>query len=280
MYPRILQKVYFEPWCILPQMHYAIQDVLEAAIEGHNAVMAGNLQPPPINAVGLGLRTPSQPGSRLYTKGKLGVIPVRGVIGHHLSNMETMCGGYSVEQLENDLALAEEDGSLSRLLLDFHSPGGTVTGVPEAARSIRNSRKETFAFTNGQAASAAYWLASQCQNVYLTDSAAMGSIGVFAAHLDRSAEMDKRGHKLQIVKAGKYKAMGVGGKPLSDEEVALLQEGVDDTYKAFTRDVTARRPGVATETMQGQMFQGSKAVKARLADSVASSLGNLVKRLS
>lgn len=287
MYPRILERVYAEPWCITVPAHHAIQNVLEAHMARRiempaNPAMAGFMSIPPMNAAGLGLTVPRERGSRLYTRGKLGVIPVRGVIGHHLSSLEMLCGGYGVEQLQYDLELASEDSSIERLLVDFHSPGGTITQVPESARMLRKIglSKETFGITTGESASASYWLMSQVQNLYLTESAMVGSIGVYLALLDRSDEMKQKGIKLKLIKAGEHKGMGLPGNPLTDDQEAMLQAMVNDTYKAFTGSIRAARPQVKDEVMQGQMFRGQKAVNAGLADATVTSLASLVRRLS
>lgn len=287
MYPLILSKVFSEPWCVLIDQHYAIQDALLAHMEGGHVPILANqhasVQVPftPV-AVGLGLKRPTEQGSRLFTKGALGVIPVRGVIGSHMSSLETMCGGYDVAQLTHDLETAREDSSIKRVLVDFHSPGGTVTGVPEAAKVFRalGKEKDTFAFTNGQSASASFWLMSQANHVYMTESAGVGSIGVYLALLDRTEGMKVRGERLQLFKAGKHKAMGLPGNPLTEDDKVLLQAQVDKTYAKFTGAVKGARPGVSSETMQGQMFTGADARDAKLVDSLVSSLGALVSRLS
>lgn len=282
MYPLILQKVFCEEWCVLVEQHYAIQETLLAHIDGRaaNTVMA-NMQAPftPV-AAGMGLKPPTERGSRLFTKGSLGVIPVRGVIGSHMSSLETMCGGYDVSQLTRDLELASEDSAVKRVLVDFHSPGGTVTGVPEAAKAIAAMDKPTFGFTSGHSASASYWLMSQCDNIYMTESAAVGSIGVYLALLDNSQAMAARGEQVTIIKAGKYKAMGHPGTKLSADDEALLQARVDKTYAKFTSAVKGKRADISSATMQGQMFVGSDARDAKLVDSLVTSLSALVQRLS
>lgn len=284
MYPLILQRVLGEEWCILPEVHHSIQDVLFATIEAggvqQNQVMTGLQVPFTERAAGVGLTPPSDRASRLWTRGSLGVIPVRGVIGSHMSGLETMCGGYDVAQLQYDLESASEKGDIKRVLIDFHSPGGTITGVPEAAKAIKAMDKPTFGFTNGMSASASYWLMSQCDQIYTTESGSVGSIGVYMALLDKSEAMKARGEQVKLFKAGKYKAQGHPGVPLTAEDEQMIQDRVNKTYGKFTAAVRSGRTGVRTETMQGQMFTGADARDAKLVDSLVSSLGSLVKRLS
>ncbi len=284
-YPNIIRKVFMEPCCITPEAHYAVQRTLEAAISGGAPVQAfgGRLAPSNhFNAAQLGLNPPKNNGSRVYTRGAMAYIPVRGIIGKGLSSMETMCGGYSVDQFEADVDTATEDPSIKRILVDFYTPGGSVTGVPEAAKMFRAAGKikDTYAFTAIQSASAGYWLMSQANHVYSTESASVGSIGVYLALLDRSEEMKQRGMALKLFKAGDHKGMGLPGNPLSEADEKLLQDGVDKVYKMFTSAVTSARPQIKSPTMQGQTFMGMDSKAVGLIDSTVTSLGALIKRLS
>lgn len=280
MYPIIFRKVFCEPWACQLDTYGSIQEqLIHAAEHGITPTSVNQVSFGP-SAAGVGLNRPTQPGSRLYTKGAVGVIPIRGVISSHLSSLETMCGGYDIQQLAYDLDAAAEDTNLKRVLIDFHSPGGTITGIPETAKLIKNFPKKTIGFSNGHSASASYWLMSQCSSVLITESASVGSIGVYTAAIDNSKARETRGETVQVFKAGKYKAMGLMGKTLSDDEKALIQESVDKAYAKFTGDVKGARPGIEEATMQGQMFVGKDAVKAKLVDSLVSSLGSVVTMLA
>lgn len=287
MYPHILQKVFCEPWAITTEMHATIQELLNERILGsQTAPLAATIHSAQVAfspmAAGAGLNPPTERGSRLWTRGALGVIPVRGIIGSHLSSLEMMCGGYGVEQLQTDLERAAEQDNIKRVMVDFHSPGGVITGVPETAKQLAElgKKKETFAFTSGQSASASYWLMSQANHVYATESARVGSIGVFVALLDQTKAMEARGEALRLFKAGKYKGMGLPGNALTEEEGALIQAAVDESYAKFTSAITSKRPKVEKATMQGQMFSSANARAAGLIDSVVRGFNSLVARLS
>lgn len=279
---RITQRVFHEPWLITPETHYAIQDALWNYVSNGPSTTNQMAVPFTPKAVGLGLTKHPQPGNRVWVRGQLAVIPVWGIIGQHLSNLETMCGGYDVARLETDIDAVMADSSIRRVLFDFNTPGGTVTGVPEAGRQIAALAKEksTFGFTDSLCASAGYWLMSQTDTIYATESATVGSIGVYAAILDRSKAMEARGERMHIIKAGKHKAMGAPGTTLSDEDVALIQAQVDRDYTAFTKAIKSKRKSVSNETMQGQLFRAPEALTAKLIDAQTTSLSKLISRLS
>jgi signal peptide peptidase SppA len=272
-----------EPWLITPETHHTLQEVLMSHIEGRSVATTANLAIPfTPKAVGLGLTKHAQPGSRVWTKGRLAVIPVWGVIGQHMSNLEMMCGGFDVAGLEHDIGLVSSDPSIKNVLFDFNTPGGTVTGVPEAGKMIAalGKTKNTFGFTDSMSASAGYWLMSQTNSVYATESAGIGSIGVYCAFLDRSESMKARGERMHIIKAGKHKAMGAPGNPLNDEDLALVQAQVDRDYASFVKAIRSKRPDVSDETMQGQMFRAPEARQAKLVDAMVTSLTTLISKLS
>lgn len=265
-YPRILAALRTAKWAALPSTIQAVHDALAAHVrgEGKNAIVT------------VGALSPVADGSNVT------VIPVWGIIGKNLSSLETMCGGCDVNAVQNAIEEAVEDGNCDCILLAFDSPGGVVTGVPELAAFIRNacSEKPIYAFTDGQCCSAAYWLASATQGIFCTPSADVGSIGVYVALVDETDAWQKDGYKLELMKAGEFKAMGMPGKHLTDDERALIQAGVDKIYGMFTADVIKGRGEVATATMQGQTFMGDDAAAANLVDEVVSGIEAVVAQLS
>ena len=78
--------------------------------------------------------------------------------------------------------------------------------------------------------------------------------------------MQLEGTRLEFFGAGKHKGMGLSGRPLSQEDRQLLQLRVDEINGWFTAAVTAARPRVAVETMQGQVFSGEQGVRVHLLD--------------
>ncbi len=265
-HPRIAHKIYSEPWLLTPSQHASIQ----RAFESHAAGLPANFAP--------GIEQEDAP----LRIGSVAVVSVFGIIGKHLSMLETACGGCDLNAVSDALSAAMDDPSTEAIVLHFDSPGGTVTGTPEMAERIAEAakRKPIIAYTEGQCCSAAYWLASQCSAIYASQSSDVGSIGVYLALLDESAAMEKAGVKVNVIKAGKYKTAGAPFKPLSDEERALFQADVDAIYSKFTRAVAANRSHVSSDTMQGQSFSGEAAATNGLTDGVVDSLEEVLALLA
>lgn len=188
-----------------------------------------------------------------------------GMLGRAWSECEKWC--YDPVDVDEMIREIEETPEGSTIVIWFRSPGGITTGIPETAAALRQLGKtrRLLAFTDDSCCSAAYWLAAQCESIHATPTADLGSIGVYVALYDYSEYMSKMGVSLELFKAGNMKAMGLEGNPLSDEESAWIQQGVDESYRAFTADILRNR-NLDQATMQGQAFRGKRAMVANLLD--------------
>lgn len=192
-----------------------------------------------------------------------------GVIDKHISEFEMVCyGGYDLRDFDNALKALAAAPEIQNIMLVVNSPGGSVTGVPESAALVREvaKSKNVFAFTDGMMASAAYYIASQADQVFGSPSSDVGSIGVYVALLDATKMLDKKGVTVNFIKDGKYKGMGAPFKPLTNDERAMFQEQVDHIGAMFRDAVTSNRSQVSIDTMQGQCFFGAAAEGAGLVD--------------
>jgi len=270
---RIATRLYATPWHILPEAHRRLQSLFEAH------------QHQPISS----FITTENDGDQddMEEKGYdiqngVALVPVNGVIGKRLNMLEMMCGGADVDQLVSAVQKADRDPMVDSILLDVNSPGGMVTGTPEAAAALGQISKPLYAFTDSQMCSAAYWLASAATSgIFVTGSSDVGSIGTYLAMIDSSRAYEMEGLKLELFKAGSLKAIGLEGKAFTDDERAFLQDGVDRANSRFTSAVVANRKAatgriISDETMQGQWFDGEQAVANGLADRLVSGIAEAV----
>lgn len=276
-FPRLFEKVFCQPWAIQPAAHSAVRSILLQRMNGGVAPAKAWLEDDEASVS-------DEEDTTVYFKagdrGEIAVIEIDGYIGSHLSMIEQFCGGCDVASLRFAIDQAEADASIERILFSFNSPGGTITGVPELAERLKACTKPTVAFTDSLCASAAYWLASQCDEIWVTPSSDTGSIGVYLALLDETAAMQMDGLKLELFQAGEHKAIGMPGRPLTQSDREMLQASVDKSYSWFTAAVTSCRPDVKLESMQGQTFDGHDAVERGLADGTVDSLNSLLVALA
>lgn len=284
-YPLLFNAIYCEPLCIDRGVFHAIHATFLPRVMGGQGMELGQIdaaEKPGTNPYS-GRRAsycgPTSQDSRFYwtVEGKPGVavIPIYGILAKNAGFMEQICYGITdINGIYHAIAQAAAAKDVKTLVLDMATPGGQVTGIPEIADLVRDVTKmrgkTVYSFCDERCCSAGEWIASQADEKYVTQSATLGSIGTYLAWLDESVKMQLEGLKLEFFGAGKHKGMGLPGKPLSQEDRGLLQARVTEINGWFTTAVTAARPKVSDETMQGQTFNGPEAVARHLADGVVS----------
>jgi len=210
-----------------------------------------------------------------YTaKNGLGIIGIHGPLMHRVMEMEFPSGGpttYADIRHAFDMALSDDE--VQGIVLDIDSPGGEVNGAFDLADHIFQSRgiKPITAVVNEAAFSAAYLLASAAETIILPRTGGVGSIGVIATHTEFSKWEEDNGITVKHVYAGARKADFSQHQPLSDEAEHGLQVMVDDAYLLFTETVAKHR-GISVQAVvdtEAGVFEGKKAVKAKLADKVS-----------
>ena len=208
------------------------------------------------------------------------VVGIRGAIGKHLSEMELTCvGGCDLARVSDVLLSLDADHGVRSVVLDIRSPGGIVTGVPEFSKLVAGMSKPVYAYTDDMMASAAYWIGASTQGIFSSESAQVGSIGVYMALADFTEAYAKEGVKIHLIRAGKYKGMGLPGT-LDAEAIELLQKKVDKTYDAFTSWVLSNRPGISFDDMQGQVFDADDALAKGLIDGIFNRVEDLVSQIA
>jgi signal peptide peptidase SppA len=136
--------------------------------------------------------------------------------------------------------------------------------------------KPIIAQVNALCASAGYWLASACNEIVITQSGEIGSIGVYTIHEEISKLLETEGVKETIISAGKYKVEGNPFEPLGEEAKAAIQMSVDGYYTMFV-DAVARYRGVTSQAVRDGFGQGRV---ARAPDSIGIGLADRVGTLS
>lgn len=216
-------------------------------------------------------------------KGNIAVIQVFGSIVQRASQLGPCEGGTGTEDVGNALSMALADDTVSQIILEVDSPGGSVFGVAELGAQIAAASKPVIGLANSMAASAGYWLLSQCSEAYCTPGGMVGSIGVYGAHQDISKALEDAGIKMTLVSAGKFKVEGSPYSPLDPDALAAMQESIDSYYSMFVSAVAkGRNVGVSTvrDGMgQGRVLQASDALKAGMIDGIAT-FSDVVKKMS
>ncbi|MGQ5267440.1 S49 family peptidase [Xanthomonas arboricola] len=166
-----------------------------------------------------------------------------------------------------DEALA--DDKVDAIVLRLDSPGGMAAGCFDLADHIYASRgvKPIHALVDDYAYSAAYALASACDQIWVSRTGGVGSIGVVGFHYDWSANNAQMGLKVTAIYGGARKVDFNPNFPLSEEAQADAQADIDMLYGLFVSTV-ARNRGMdeaAVRATEAGTFRGTFAVAAGFA---------------
>lgn len=269
----VLQAFVESPWAILSSKLIVLGEIVIRHVNGEK------LTAEEIEARIHGAARP--PERRVQS---VAVLPLFGTIFPRANMMTDVSGATSAERFGAQFAALVDDPSVGAIVLDVNSPGGQINGVPELTTQIFEARgkKPIVAVANHEAASAAYWIASAADELIVSPSGEVGSIGVFSVHQDISKYLENEGVNMTLIRAGKFKAEAHPYAPLNEEARAYLQNRVDDAYGWFVEAV-ARNRGVKTATVrdgfgEGRMVSAEQAVSLGMADRVAT-LEETISRL-
>ena len=270
------------PWALMPERLSAVTAVIarwsgdaRASDEVMHSVAADR------NA-----RDARRQASVSNSGGGIAVLPLYGIVTQRGNMVDDVSGPgtASTQQFSNLLRAALQDETVSQILIDIDSPGGSVYGVAELADEIVSARaqKPVVAIANSLAASAAYWIGCSASEFYVTPGGEVGSIGVWQAHQDYSKAMDEAGVKTTLISAGKFKVEGNPYAPLDEEAQGFMQSRVDDYYAAFTKAVAKGR-GVPISQVRDGMGQGrvlgaDAALASSMVDGIAT-FDDVVKKM-
>lgn len=217
--------------------------------------------------------------------GDMAVIDMCGPITYKSAWISYYFGGAAISDLQQQFRLALNDPGVKTIAFRIDSPGGCIDMASEFADEIFAARgkKPIIAVADTMIASCAYWLASQADTIYATQSAQLGAIGVFVQHEDLSEMLKKAGITITLIAHGENKVDGSPYEPLSDTARADLKANVDEIGGWFDAAV-ARGRGVDVPTVlktfgQGKVFRGAKAIKLGLADK-AGTFGQVLGKLA
>ncbi|NOX39769.1 MAG: S49 family peptidase [Alphaproteobacteria bacterium] len=229
------------------------------------------------------------------TVGTIRVLRIHGAILPRTAQLDDISGpgAVSLEAFQKNFREAAADPNTKAIILDVDSPGGQVDLVPETVAMIHAAKRADrpiIAVANTMAASAAYWLASAADELVVTPSGMVGSIGVYMLHEDISKRLEAEGIAPTFIYEGPRKVEGNPFEPLNAEARAALQASVRHYYEMFTKDVAKSR-GVPVSVVRadpeatdkhfggGRVYHAAEAVKLGMADRVAT-IDDTIRRAS
>lgn len=223
-------------------------------------------------------------------------IPIEGVIlGEPLETntllelFSDMGVTYGYEVKEQLVALAQDE-SVDGIILEIHSPGGTLYGTQAIIDGVTEFKKVTgkpvYAYIGSVAASGGYWVAASADKIIADAGTTIGSIGVIMGpfkYYDQvmsesegllGAAVDtKNGVTTEYITAGRFKDLGNPYRKMTNEEREALQTGTDLAYQSFVSFVADQRnitPKEITEQIGALAYGEHQAKDLGLVDELGS----------
>lgn len=209
---------------------------------------------------------------------RIALLTVDGVIQDVGSSTPWTQVSYDHQNFLKTLDQILEDESVQAIVLAVNSPGGGAIESAEIHKKlveIKEQRNIPIYVSMGQlAASGGYYISAPADKIYAHRETITGSIGVIIQSYNFAQLAEKVGIEFETVKSGAHKDMFGGTRPSSEEEVAMIQEMVNDSYEVFVDVVEQGRnmsEADVKKVADGRILGGSQAIQAGLVDE----LGNL-----
>jgi protease-4 len=206
--------------------------------------------------------------------GVVGTVPVRGELV--TDSADSVWGGtIGTRELAQQIETADKDPTVSVILLDINSGGGSVVASKELMQAVKNAKKPVVAYIGDMGASGAYYVASAADEIVADEDSMTGSIGVVALIPNYVGLMEKIGVNMTVMKEGENKVMGNPYEEFTPEQREIMKSIIDDAFSEFKQSVLENRHGrISEETLasvaDGRIMNGNQALKAGLIDRVGS----------
>lgn len=191
------------------------------------------------------------------------IIPVSGPIFPKSNLFTRISGATSLQALSQKLDVAQSL-SPSCIILDFDSPGGSVSGLSSFSSDLHSmtmgqgGKCPIIGLVNDFCASAAYQIASQCDALYSADGGMSGSIGVLCVMDNWERAERNAGNDPAVIRSHELK--GIGQDKMTPSQQNEMQRNVAGYFSKFKEAVSRGRPQVNLDkTATGQMWMANPA---------------------
>lgn len=202
------------------------------------------------------------------------LIDITGSLVAKSGYLSSMSGITGYNTIKGDLDFALNDDDVTGITFMMSSSGGEVTGCFELADYIYRNRgsKKMTALVTSIACSACYILASACDEILVSETATIGSVGVIMGHTSIAEMMKMKGVKVTLMTAGDHKADGNQYEDLPKEVYDKKMGELKEIRMMFVNRVSKYR-SMSVESIfstEAQTYLGQAAVDIGLADGIVS----------
>ena len=195
------------------------------------------------------------------------VIPIHGTITKY-----DTCASVGTMTISAELLRLAADKNVVGFVLDIDSGGGACNAIPPmvaAIEKVRSMGKPIVAHCDF-CASAAYWIATQCDAIYADNTMSeFGSIGAMVQILD--SRENRCGDKVLTIYASESKDKNLAYRKALDGDFTLMQAELSPIVQEFHSAVKAGRPNLdidAPGVLSGAIFRAAEAQKLDMVNAI------------
>ncbi len=181
------------------------------------------------------------------------------------------------------IASVRDNDAVKAVVLRVSSPGGSVLASDKIRNELKllKEKKPLIASYGNYAASGGYWISAGCDYIFSDATTLTGSIGVFSLIPDFSKTVKELAHvNVTTIGSNSHSDMYGGMRALSRDEIAYMQESVEDIYDEFTGIVAegrSLRKTYVDSIGQGRVWTGADAIEIGLVDEIGGLEAALLK---
>ncbi len=198
------------------------------------------------------------------------VIPVKGVI----TKNDQYCGPSGTETLSRRIKSAANNPQVAGIILDFDTGGGEGMACQLPVQTIEEVREKIPVVANvgnGICASAGYYIASACDEIYASfPNDGIGSIGTFMTLADMKGYYESKGLNIMEVYASKSSNKNLPYLEALKGNTDLLKKEVLDPFNQEFLDTVMKHRGLDASSIAhtGKMFRAAEAQSEGLIDGI------------
>ena len=221
-----------------------------------------------LKTIGLGKMKRAKKFVREY-RNKIAVIYAEGEIST-VSSSYTSSSAIT-EKLGKELKKLKDDEHIKAVVIRVNSPGGSAFVSEQIWKQVIDLKqtKPVVISMGNVAASGGYYISCGANKIVAEANTLTGSIGIFGMFPNASGLFDKLALTTDVVKTNNFADWGDVSRPMTADEMALLQGFVERGYDVFlTRCAEGRNMSKeAIDSIgQGRVWTGAQALELGLVD--------------
>lgn len=199
-----------------------------------------------------------------------GNVQVIRIIGAITATSDIFSSTVSSSEVITAIESAEANPNIKAIILEINSPGGTVVGSAEIVEKLKQVEKPTVAWIREVGTSGAYWVATATDAIVAHNLSLTGSVGVTGSYLEFTGFMED--YRIGYVNLSKPENKEIGSpfRQMTEEEMEILDNILEETYNYFLEDVSNNRnidiEILRENTKKGAIILGKDAYELDLVD--------------